>query len=148
MRGTVSRTGALAIVGGTPEFSLWHDLMRTLGYDRYFAHGGLSSATWPGTPPLNAEKTEFQQRAAALVSEEGGYSVLQTTKPQTLSWALADSLIGLAVWISEKFEIWTDSDGNLEDPISMDRLLTKICVYWFGNSIDASATISRQRLVR
>jgi len=152
---------------------LWHNLMQTLGYERYFAQGGDIGAgvsTWlaalyprnvvgvhlnyvsagfrpplgPRSPPLNAEEMEFQQKAATFASEEGGYSLLQATKPQTLSYALADSPIGLAAWISEKFESWTDHDGNLEDLISMDQLLTNIGVYWFGNSIDASLRLYKE----
>lgn len=107
--------------------------MRILRYERYFAQGGDIGAgvsTWlgvlyprnvvgvhlnyvsaglrpplgPGTPAVSAEETEFHERAAAFAAEEGGYSLLQATKPQTLSYALADSPIGLAAWILEKFE--------------------------------------------
>ena len=152
---------------------LWHDLMQMLGYERYFAQGGdigSGVSTWLGvlyprnvagvhlnyvsagfrppldqrTPALNSQETEFHERAAAFAAEEGGYSLLQATKPQTLSYALADSPTGLAAWILEKFESWTDNDGNLEDLISLDRLLTNICLYWFGNSIDASLRLYKE----
>ena len=152
---------------------LWHDLMQMLGYERYFAQGGdigSGVSTWLGvlyprnvagvhlnyvsagfrppldqrTPALNSQETEFHERAAAFAAEEGGYSLLQATKPQTLSYALTDSPTGLAAWILEKFESWTDNDGNLEDLISLDRLLTNICLYWFGNSIDASLRLYKE----
>jgi hypothetical protein len=35
--------------------------------------------------------------------EEGAYAMIQSTKPQTLSYGLNDSPIGLAAWIIEKF---------------------------------------------
>lgn len=43
----------------------------------------------------------------------------------------------------EKFESWTDNDGNLEDLVSLDRL-TNVCLYWFGNSIDASLRLYKE----
>jgi hypothetical protein len=37
-----------------------------------------------------------------------GYYQLQTTKPQTIGYALADSPIGFLAWIYEKLHSWTD----------------------------------------
>ena len=59
-----------------------------------------------------------------------GYSKIQATKPQTLGYALNDSPTGLAAWITEKFYTWTDCDGNIENCISRDLLLTNISLYW------------------
>lgn len=42
-------------------------------------------------------------------SEEGsGYFAIQSTKPQTLGYSLADSPVGLLAWILEKLHDWTD----------------------------------------
>ena len=38
-----------------------------------------------------------------------GYFALQSTKPQTLSYGLADSPVGLLAWIYEKLIGWTDA---------------------------------------
>jgi hypothetical protein len=37
-----------------------------------------------------------------------GYAILQSTRPQTLSYALTDSPVGQLAWIVEKFKEWTD----------------------------------------
>ena len=67
-----------------------------------------------------------------------GYYCIQGTKPQTLSYALSDSPVGLAAWISEKYYTWTDCNGSPEDSISIDRMLANICLYWFTESIGSS----------
>jgi hypothetical protein len=39
---------------------------------------------------------------------------------------LTDSPAGLAAWIAEKFQSWTDQDGELETAIELDWVLTNI----------------------
>jgi epoxide hydrolase len=61
-----------------------------------------------------------------------GYLQLQTTRPQTLAYALTDSPVGQLAWIAEKFKEWTDPAAELpEDAVDRDQLLTNISVYWF-----------------
>ena len=43
---------------------------------------------------------------------DSGYSKQQSTRPQTLGYALVDSPLGQAAWIIEKFWAWTDCDGQ------------------------------------
>ena len=45
-----------------------------------------------------AQRERWQQ-------DEGGYSHIQGTKPQTLSYGLNDSPAGLAAWIVEKHSL-------------------------------------------
>ena len=61
---------------------------------------------------------------------EGAYAILQSTKPQTLAYAVNDSPIGLASWIIEKFYAWSDIKGCLENSFTRDELLTNISIYW------------------
>jgi epoxide hydrolase len=42
---------------------------------------------------------------------DSGYVKQQGTRPQTLGYALTDSLAGQAAWIYEKFHAWTDNSG-------------------------------------
>ena len=44
-----------------------------------------------------------------------GYFGIQSTKPQTLGFSLADSPIGLLAWIYEKLVAWTDSYSWTDD---------------------------------
>ena len=53
--------------------------------------------------------------------EEAGYSHIQSTKPQTLSYGLNDSPTGLAAWIVEKFRTWSDCNGRRRKRIYQGR---------------------------
>jgi epoxide hydrolase len=143
----------------------WHRLMERLGYDRYVSQGGDWGATVAQSmamiaPPgligihidlptvLPAEipfPTEEEQAAldaiARFYQESAGYFQLQMTRPQTIGYALADSPIGQAAWIYEKFLSWTDSDGDPERLWSKDVMLDDIMFYWITNSAASSARL-------
>lgn len=70
--------------------------------------------------------------------EEGAYEVVQCTRPQTLAFGLADSPIGLASWIIEKFYNWTDCRGDLTSVFPFDALLDNIMIYWVTGTIGSS----------
>ena len=64
-----------------------------------------------------------------------GYLQLQTTRPQTIAYALNDSPVAQLAWIAEKFREWTDPAAELpEDAVDRDRLLTNVSLYWFTGS--------------
>ncbi len=89
----------------------------------------------PGDDPeLVAYRTELDH----WLREETGYSSIQGTKPQTLAYALADSPVGLAAWMVEKFRTWSDCDGNVEACFTRDELLTNIMLYWVTGAIGSS----------
>ncbi|MCY4665066.1 MAG: epoxide hydrolase, partial [Acidimicrobiaceae bacterium] len=62
---------------------------------------------------------------------DSGYSKQQSSRPQTISYSLADSPAGLAGWILEKFWSWTDRSAHPEDSYSRDQLLDNVSLYWF-----------------
>lgn len=72
---------------------------------------------------------------------EGGYAMIQGSKPQTLAYGLNDSPVGLAGWIVEKFRSWSDCDGDLENSFSKDELLANITLYWVTQTISSSVRI-------
>ena len=144
---------------------LWHRLMRGLGYGRYGAQGGdfgagvatfmaltdpepvigvhlsnleIAPYTGPGARPLSTAERTYRQRNEAFWQEEYGYKAIQSTKPQTLGYALNDSPAGLAAWILEKWRSWADSRGNLDERISRDFLLTTVTLYWVTQTITSS----------
>ena len=69
---------------------------------------------------------------------DGGYKAIQSTKPQTLSYGLNDSPVGLAAWIVEKFRAWSDCDGDVERRFRKDELLTTIMIYWATQTMPTS----------
>jgi pimeloyl-ACP methyl ester carboxylesterase len=145
---------------------LWHQLMRGLGYRRYAAGGGdfgagiatfmalddpgpltglhltnLELAPWtgPGSRPLSPAEQRFLGQARSWDETERGYTAIQSTKPQTLGYALNDSPAGLAAWILEKWRSWSDcSGGDLEARFTRDFLLTIVTVYWVTGTITSS----------
>lgn len=88
---------------------------------------------------LSSEELNYKKNAQQWIAQEGGYMSIQSTKPQTLSYGLSDSPVGLAAWIAEKIRSWSGSKGDFEDKYSMDELLTNIMIYWVTNTIGSSA---------
>jgi epoxide hydrolase len=68
-----------------------------------------------------------------------GYSLQQSTRPQTIGYGLADSPVLQASWIYEKFRDWSHHEGNVETVFSKDDMLDTITLYWLSNSGASSA---------
>ncbi|XP_022660234.1 epoxide hydrolase 1-like [Varroa destructor] len=75
---------------------------------------------------------------------ESGYFHIQSTKPDTIGFALLNSPAGLAAYILEKFSTWTSDkfrlleDGGLTNKFTIDELLTNVMVYYSSGSIVSS----------
>jgi pimeloyl-ACP methyl ester carboxylesterase len=158
-------SGRPAFVNSRDVGRLLHQLMRGLGYERYGAGGGdfgasvatfmalddpapligvhlsnldLSPFTGEGSRPLSEAERVYLARRQQWDDEERGYSSIQSTKPQTLGYALNDSPAGLAAWILEKWRSWSDSGGDIEGRFSRDELLTLVTLYWVTQTITTS----------
>jgi pimeloyl-ACP methyl ester carboxylesterase len=70
-----------------------------------------------------------------------GYHRLQSTRPQTIGYGLADSPVGLAAWIYEKFDEWTDTNHQPEQVLPLDLMLDNIMLYWLPASGASSARL-------
>ena len=67
---------------------------------------------------------------------------IQSTKPQTLAYGLTDSPVGLAAWILEKFQVWSDLEpGGLAETFGWDRLLDNVMAYWLTNTAGSAARL-------
>ncbi|MDA9134122.1 epoxide hydrolase [Candidatus Pelagibacter ubique] len=128
-------------------------MTENLGYKNYLAQGGDWGATianWIGYDhsksckaihincltmrhpdgPQTKEEEEWQQRFNTDQIMQDGYRTQQATKPQTLSYGMMDSPVGIAAWIIEKMYSWSDlKDNNIESVYSKDTLLANIMVY-------------------
>ncbi len=150
----------------------WRELMRRLGYDAYLAAGGdwgsmvslelarqdpahvrgahLSMLlTAPSGEPGELERLSESDRArladaAHFQAELSGYLVLQSTRPQTLSYGLTDSPVGLLAWVVEKFREWNRSARTPEDFIDRDTLLTNASIYWLTGTGGTSTQLYRE----
>ena len=110
---------------------IWHRLMQGLGYERYGAHGGdfgagvatfmaleeparmvgihlstpeVSPYLGPGSAPLTPLESAYLDHIGRWDETERGYSAFQSTRPQTLGYALTDSPAGLAAWLARSGE--------------------------------------------
>lgn len=89
----------------------------------------------------DAEQARLR-RMEYFLSEGNGYFGIQSTRPQTISYALVDSPAGQLAWIIEKFKEWTGSEHALpEDAIDIDALLTNVSLYWFTGTAGSAANI-------
>jgi|SRR5437763_16167220 len=98
----------------------------------------LSPYTGPGSRPLSAAEQTYVEQGERWDAAELGYKVIQSTKPQTLAYALNDSPAGLAAWIVEKWRAWSDSGGELESRFSRDFLLTIVTLFWITQTMPTS----------
>jgi pimeloyl-ACP methyl ester carboxylesterase len=148
----------------------WAILMNRLGYHRYGAQGGDTGSlvspdvgridpehvvgvhvnnlgTFPsGDPAELAGLSKGDQARLALLQRHGremsGYAIQQSTRPQTLAYALTDSPAGQLAWIVEKFKEWTDPAATLpEDAVDRDLILTDVSLYWLTATAGSAARI-------
>jgi pimeloyl-ACP methyl ester carboxylesterase len=138
-------------------------LMSALGHETFGVHGGdigagvadqlaarhpdrVTGLHFTGIPPAKLASvdpailtpTEAAWAKAGLDwrAKEGGYIAEQSTKPQTLAAALSDSPAGLASWVLEKFQAWTDGDAlEVYDP---ELLATNATLYWLTGTAGSS----------
>jgi len=138
---------------------LWHKLVtEVIGHERYVAQGGdvgseitvllahhyprsvkaihLNLIPWGYIPPdqQTPEEKAWATTGDAFMAAEFDYLRLQVNKPMMLSVALADSPMGTAAWIAEKFYAWSDHNGDLDKTFTKDLLLTDIMLYLLSDS--------------
>jgi len=102
-------------------------------------HMSGTNPSIPYIPPdLSPAEQQFIKDAENWRNTESGYALEQRTRPQTLAYGLNDSPVGLAAWIVEKFRIWSDCEGNVENRFSKDELLSNITIYWAEETIGSS----------
>src|SRR5690242_16681528 len=141
----------------------WAALMDRLGYTRYVAQGGDQGAAVtddfaPQAPdglagvhmnllrnalgstaglPVESEEEKAALEALTAFKTSGfGYFLEQTTRPQTIGYALLDSPVALAGWMLDHD---TDSyykiasafvDGEPTGNLTRDHILDNVTLYW------------------
>lgn len=147
----------------TPRIAkAWAELMKRLGYEHYGAHGSdvgslvsremgiqkpegllgvhvLQLFSFPSGDPAEMVdlSTDDQKRLQVLANfhERAGYNAIQQTRPQTLSYGLADSPAGQLAWNAELF----NGFGDGVDAVNRDAFLTNVMLYWLTNTAESSA---------
>jgi pimeloyl-ACP methyl ester carboxylesterase len=141
----------------------WAQLMGRLGYGRYVAQGGdlgaivtdvmgrqapegllgihmnllVTTLGAPTPPPGDTEEERAALEAINTFTTSGfGYFLEQSTRPQTIGYALLDSPLALAAWLLDHD---TDSyqkisraflDGQPAGHLTPDRIVDNITLYW------------------
>ena len=140
-------------------------MTKNLEYKNYMAQGGDWGATianWIGYDhsksckaihincltmrhadgPQSKQEEEWQKRFDKDQIMQDGYRTQQATKPQTLSYGMMDSPVGIAAWIIEKMYSWSDlKDGDIESAYSKDTLLANIMVYIVTKTFNTASWI-------
>jgi hypothetical protein len=100
--------------------------------------------------PTTSEEKDLFARRAKILDGEAGYNHQQSTRPQTRGVAMADSPVGAAGWILEKFGAWADlpklenGDADL-CKFSEEDLLTNIMLYVAPSAVVTATWIYRGR---
>jgi pimeloyl-ACP methyl ester carboxylesterase len=141
----------------------WAELMGRLGYDRYVAQGGdvgagvtdaigrlspegligihtnllVPALNNPAALPANTEQERAALAAIKTFQTSGnGYFVEQSTRPQTIGYALLDSPVALAAWMIDHD---TDAyykiasafvDDKPSGNLTRDHILDNVTLYW------------------
>lgn len=146
--------------GSARVAAAWDTLMKRLGYERYGAHGGdggslvgrelgilapeglvgthvLQLFSFPSEDPTEFEKLGPKDFEALEILKDFGeisaFATLQSTRPQTLAHALADSPVGQLAW--------NELMATFDRPTALtrDQILTHVSLYWFTNTAGSSA---------
>jgi pimeloyl-ACP methyl ester carboxylesterase len=147
----------LTIPGGADKVA---SLMAGLGYDRYIAGGGdgpvpmALSQRHPdavrgiyvvdvGYPDgstdfatLSPPEVEFANWIQGWWMREGAFNMIQSTKPQSLAFAMHDTPVGLAAWLMILFT--SSGPDQVEDRFSLDSVITNAMIFWVSGSIGSS----------
>jgi microsomal epoxide hydrolase len=110
------------------------------------AHLNMMGWGAPGVGPETEEEKSFAAKAAQLFEMEGAYFREQTTKPETLSYGMMDSPVGVAAWIVEKFHGWSDTRKGFENAYTKDQLLTNVMIYLVTRTFNTATWMYRGRL--
>ncbi|MFI6070411.1 epoxide hydrolase N-terminal domain-containing protein [Actinoplanes sp. NPDC051343] len=156
----------------------WAELMRRLGYPRYVAQGGdvgaavtdnigrlapagllgihlnllVPALAGTGNLPKNTDEEKAAAAALQVFSTSGkGYIVEQSTRPQTIGYALLDSPVALAAWMLDH-----DTDSYLKisrafrggppsGNLTREHVLDNISVYWLTGTGESAARMYWER---
>jgi pimeloyl-ACP methyl ester carboxylesterase len=150
----------------------WAELMRRLGYERYVVQGGdfgslispevarvapehvlgvhvnalVTAVDWTAPDPtagLGPDDVARVQAGAAKWAERSGYATIQSTRPQTLAYALTDSPLGLLAWNLEWFVDY-DPARAVQASVDPDAILTDVSIFWFTRTSGSAARLYKE----
>lgn len=153
--------------------AMWVELMERLGYERFAAAGGdwgggvtaelghahadrliaiyMSLVLLPGLDPSSISPEDFAPDEAWMLERTMdrlptivSHVSVQSSDPQTLAYALADSPVGTAAWLWERRRNWSDCNDDVLAAYDRDFLCTTASIYWLTNTIGSSLRIYKE----
>lgn len=89
---------------------------------------------------LSKAEQEYAQSVGNWFMRHGAFNLIQSTKPQSLSFSMSDSPVGLSAWIISSI-VAMGNEVDFEKKISKDEILTNIMIYWLTNTSASSFRI-------
>ena len=139
--------------------------MGRLGYERFGAAGGDTGSVvspWVGrlaparvvgvhvhgnldvpehVPGETADEHARVEAGAERARTDSGYAELQSTRPQTIGHALADSPAGQLAWVLDKVHDWTDPARPPFGDVDLDHLLDLVVLFWVTGTAASAANL-------
>jgi pimeloyl-ACP methyl ester carboxylesterase len=138
-------------------------LMHTLGYERFIVAGGdigsiismslaqshsdavlgyhVTDVGYPDHTTDFAVLSQSEQEYAGAIQQwfmrHGAFNILQSSKPQSLAFAMTDSPVGFAAWVLSFMGGMGLGDDVLRR-FGKEDLITNIMIYWVSDTIASS----------
>lgn len=105
-----------------------------------FRHEGAEFGSGEtGVSDATPEEKRFVAEEKAMTERESAYFKLQSTRPETIAYALADSPMGWAAYMLDKWQKWSDPpQGPFDQVYGRDRLLTEVMLFLVTDSVATS----------
>jgi pimeloyl-ACP methyl ester carboxylesterase len=145
----------------------WAELMSRLGYERYGAAGNDAGSmvspvvgrldpehvtavhvtqvfSFPSGDPAEFEgfgQEEYRRLAflQRFMDEHSGFNKIQSTRPDTLAHALADSPVGQLAWVMDLLRGFGDHPAEMEKLLTRDFMLTIATLFWLTGTAGSAA---------
>lgn len=105
-----------------------------------FRHAGASYGSGEtGVADPTPEEIAFVRSEVDHMERESAYFRLQLTRPETIAYAMADSPVGQAAYILDKWQKWSDARAQpFEDTYPREELLDNLMLYLVTDSFPTS----------
>ncbi len=106
----------------------------------------LATIDWQAEDPLaglTEQETAKVYAGSASWQQRAGYASIQSTRPQTLAYALNDSPLGLLAWNLEWFVDY-DPGRELQTPVDRDAILTNVTICWLTATAGSSGRLYKE----
>lgn len=91
-----------------------------------------------GVSDPTVAETTFARDEVANMDRESAYFRLQLTRPETIAYAMADSPLGQAAYMLDKWQKWSDPARPFEQTYARDSLLDEVMLYLATDSFATS----------